>query len=232
MTKGTQEKFYGGSNISAGLWRSQILTWRNLVCNHGVQHWCGGKVWLAEGQCKQQEEQAEARRHKCRRCIGEVLAVLLWVKGEHIRKEINREKDCQHGLGSLMTDIQRKLSLADGNNLSYKEVRHHVHTCAHFVLQQFISDGVCDCDLPILIYVCLYSQTHCLPDLFYNVFIFFDWQVHNDVYVLKPFQKVQSKHYGPGMLFLSSHGQWVITIAKCGILCIRDVYTLVNSLFF
>ncbi|XP_040848093.1 cilia- and flagella-associated protein 43 [Ochotona curzoniae] len=51
-------------------------------------------------------------------------------------------------------------------------------------------------------------------------------KVHNDVYVLKPFQKVQSKHYGPGMLFLSSHGQWVITIAKCGILCIRDVYTL------
>ncbi|PNJ87186.1 CFAP43 isoform 3, partial [Pongo abelii] len=30
----------------------------------------------------------------------------------------------------------------------------------------------------------------------------------------------------PGMLYLSSHGLWLITIAKCGILCIRDIYTL------
>uniref|UniRef100_G1SVP3 Cilia- and flagella-associated protein 43 n=1 Tax=Oryctolagus cuniculus TaxID=9986 RepID=G1SVP3_RABIT len=49
---------------------------------------------------------------------------------------------------------------------------------------------------------------------------------HSGVYVLKPFQKVQSKHYGPGTLHLSSHGLWVITIAKCGILCVRDVFTL------
>ncbi|XP_062070732.1 cilia- and flagella-associated protein 43 isoform X3 [Lepus europaeus] len=49
---------------------------------------------------------------------------------------------------------------------------------------------------------------------------------HSGVYVLKPFQKVQSKHYGPGTLHLSSHGLWVITIAKCGILCVRDVSTL------
>ncbi|XP_006166470.1 cilia- and flagella-associated protein 43 [Tupaia chinensis] len=51
-------------------------------------------------------------------------------------------------------------------------------------------------------------------------------QEFRGVYVLKPHQKVQSKHYGPGMLCLSSHGLWLITIAKCGILCIRDVYTL------
>lgn len=46
------------------------------------------------------------------------------------------------------------------------------------------------------------------------------------IYILKPYKKVQSRQYGPGMLYLSSHGLWLITIAKCGILCIRDVYTL------
>ncbi|XP_076691131.1 cilia- and flagella-associated protein 43 [Callospermophilus lateralis] len=46
------------------------------------------------------------------------------------------------------------------------------------------------------------------------------------VCILKPHQKVQSKHYGTGMLYLSWHGLWLITIAKCGILCIRDIYTL------
>uniref|UniRef100_H0UV81 Cilia- and flagella-associated protein 43 n=1 Tax=Cavia porcellus TaxID=10141 RepID=H0UV81_CAVPO len=49
---------------------------------------------------------------------------------------------------------------------------------------------------------------------------------HNDVVILKPYQKVQSKQYGPGTLHLSSHGLWLITVAKCGILCIRDIYTL------
>ncbi|KAM6182221.1 cilia- and flagella-associated protein 43 [Erethizon dorsatum] len=49
---------------------------------------------------------------------------------------------------------------------------------------------------------------------------------YNSICILKPYQKVQSKHYGPGMLHLSSHGLWLVTIAKCGILCIRDVYTL------
>ncbi|XP_008588228.1 PREDICTED: WD repeat-containing protein 96-like isoform X4 [Galeopterus variegatus] len=49
---------------------------------------------------------------------------------------------------------------------------------------------------------------------------------HSGVYILKPHQKVQSRHYGPGMFYLSSHGWWLITIAKCGILCVRDVYTL------
>uniref|UniRef100_A0A5F7ZP44 Cilia- and flagella-associated protein 43 n=1 Tax=Macaca mulatta TaxID=9544 RepID=A0A5F7ZP44_MACMU len=49
---------------------------------------------------------------------------------------------------------------------------------------------------------------------------------HMGIYILKPYKKVQSRQYGPGMLYLSSHGLWLITIAKCGILCIRDVYTL------
>ncbi|XP_058399929.1 cilia- and flagella-associated protein 43 [Diceros bicornis minor] len=49
---------------------------------------------------------------------------------------------------------------------------------------------------------------------------------HSGICILKPYQKVQSKHYGPGMLSLSPHGLWLITVAKCGILCIRDVHTL------
>ncbi|XP_070326227.1 cilia- and flagella-associated protein 43 isoform X2 [Odocoileus virginianus] len=49
---------------------------------------------------------------------------------------------------------------------------------------------------------------------------------HSGVYILKPHQKIQSKQYGPGMLSLSPHGLWLITIAKCGILCIRDIHTL------
>ncbi|XP_057592496.1 cilia- and flagella-associated protein 43 [Hippopotamus amphibius kiboko] len=49
---------------------------------------------------------------------------------------------------------------------------------------------------------------------------------HSGIYILKPYQKVQSKQYGPGMLSLSPHGLWLITIAKCGILCIRDIHTL------
>ncbi|KAL4668370.1 hypothetical protein H8957_011220 [Semnopithecus entellus] len=49
---------------------------------------------------------------------------------------------------------------------------------------------------------------------------------HIGIYILKPYKKVQSRQYGPGMLYLSSHGLWLITIAKCGILCIRDVSTL------
>ncbi|CAK7301467.1 Cilia- and flagella-associated protein 43 [Vulpes lagopus] len=51
-------------------------------------------------------------------------------------------------------------------------------------------------------------------------------QEHSGICILKPHQKVQSKHYGPGMLSLSPHGLWLITIAKGGILCIRDVRTL------
>uniref|UniRef100_A0A673SW44 Cilia- and flagella-associated protein 43 n=1 Tax=Suricata suricatta TaxID=37032 RepID=A0A673SW44_SURSU len=50
--------------------------------------------------------------------------------------------------------------------------------------------------------------------------------VPNGICILKPYQKVQSKHYGPGMLSLSPHGLWLTTIAKGGILCIRDVHTL------
>ncbi|KAJ8789491.1 hypothetical protein J1605_022018 [Eschrichtius robustus] len=49
---------------------------------------------------------------------------------------------------------------------------------------------------------------------------------HSGICILKPYQKVQSKQYGSGMLSLSPHGLWLITIAKCGILCIRDIHTL------
>ncbi|XP_019580633.2 cilia- and flagella-associated protein 43 [Rhinolophus sinicus] len=51
-------------------------------------------------------------------------------------------------------------------------------------------------------------------------------QGHRGVCILKPHQKVQCKHYGPGMLSLSPHGSWLISRAKCGTLCIRDIYTL------
>ncbi|KAK2501805.1 hypothetical protein MC885_003251, partial [Smutsia gigantea] len=49
---------------------------------------------------------------------------------------------------------------------------------------------------------------------------------HTGICILKLYKKVQSGHYGPGMLSLSPHGLWLITTAKCGILCIRDVHTL------
>uniref|UniRef100_A0A8C2LW88 Cilia- and flagella-associated protein 43 n=1 Tax=Cricetulus griseus TaxID=10029 RepID=A0A8C2LW88_CRIGR len=51
-------------------------------------------------------------------------------------------------------------------------------------------------------------------------------EMHTGIYVLKPHQKVQSKHYGPGMIYLSSHGLWLQTIAKCGFFCIRDIFSL------
>ncbi|XP_006526595.1 cilia- and flagella-associated protein 43 isoform X2 [Mus musculus] len=49
---------------------------------------------------------------------------------------------------------------------------------------------------------------------------------HTGVLVLKPHQKVQSKQYGSGTIYLSSHGLWLMTIAKCGILCIRDMFSM------
>ncbi|XP_016009940.2 cilia- and flagella-associated protein 43 isoform X2 [Rousettus aegyptiacus] len=49
---------------------------------------------------------------------------------------------------------------------------------------------------------------------------------HDGICVLKPYQKIQSKHYGPGELSLSPHGLWLISRAQCGILCIRDIHTL------
>ncbi|KAI5932524.1 Cilia- and flagella-associated protein 43 [Manis javanica] len=51
-------------------------------------------------------------------------------------------------------------------------------------------------------------------------------KAHSGICILKLYKKVQSGHYGPGMLSLSPHGLWLITTAKCGILCIRDVHTL------
>ncbi|KAM9618738.1 cilia- and flagella-associated protein 43 [Trichechus inunguis] len=49
---------------------------------------------------------------------------------------------------------------------------------------------------------------------------------HTGVCILKPLQKVKSRHYGHGKLYLSSHGLWLLTVAKGGILYIRDAYTL------
>ncbi|XP_053439138.1 cilia- and flagella-associated protein 43 [Nycticebus coucang] len=60
-------------------------------------------------------------------------------------------------------------------------------------------------------YICSYS----IPE-----------ESHSGVRILKPYKKMQSRQYGPGMLYLSSHGLWLASIAKCGILCIRDVFTL------
>ncbi|XP_076982056.1 cilia- and flagella-associated protein 43 isoform X2 [Tamandua tetradactyla] len=49
---------------------------------------------------------------------------------------------------------------------------------------------------------------------------------HSGICIIKPTQKVQTRQYGPGMMYLSPHGLWLITIAKDGILCIRDICTL------
>ncbi|XP_038173912.1 cilia- and flagella-associated protein 43 [Arvicola amphibius] len=49
---------------------------------------------------------------------------------------------------------------------------------------------------------------------------------HVGVCVLKPHQKVQTKQYGSGMIYMSSHGLWLLTIAKCGFLCVRDIFSL------
>ncbi|CAO2585808.1 Cilia- and flagella-associated protein 43, partial [Lemmus lemmus] len=49
---------------------------------------------------------------------------------------------------------------------------------------------------------------------------------HIGVCVLKPHQKVQTKQYGPGMIYMSSHGLWLLTIAKCGFLVVRDIFSL------
>lgn len=83
-------------------------------------------------------------------------------------------------------------------------------------------------DLNLTICAQVQALRCCSPDLFYNGVLFFDRQEHSGICVLKPHQKVQSKHYGPGTLSLSPHGLWLITIAKGGILCIRDVRTLVS----
>uniref|UniRef100_A0A8C2UMZ9 Cilia- and flagella-associated protein 43 n=2 Tax=Chinchilla lanigera TaxID=34839 RepID=A0A8C2UMZ9_CHILA len=95
------------------------------------------------------------------------------------------------------------------DELIYKHLYEIEHTLSSAVLD-FQSNqiyGFCS-QVP---YICSYH----LPE-----------QEHGSICILKPHQKVQSKHYGPGMLHLSSHGLWLITVAKCGILCIRDVHTL------
>ncbi|XP_028730485.1 cilia- and flagella-associated protein 43 [Peromyscus leucopus] len=49
---------------------------------------------------------------------------------------------------------------------------------------------------------------------------------HTGVCILKPHQKVQSKQYGSGMICMSSHGLWLLTVAKCGFVFIRDIFSL------
>ncbi|XP_054975154.1 cilia- and flagella-associated protein 43 [Sorex araneus] len=49
---------------------------------------------------------------------------------------------------------------------------------------------------------------------------------HVGILILKPFQKMPSRHYGSGILSLSPHGLWLLSTAKCGILSIRDIQTL------
>ncbi|XP_021086318.2 cilia- and flagella-associated protein 43 isoform X2 [Mesocricetus auratus] len=51
-------------------------------------------------------------------------------------------------------------------------------------------------------------------------------KIHVGIGILKPYQKVESKQYGPGTIYLSSHGLWLLTIAKCGFFCIRDILSL------
>ncbi|XP_068953496.1 cilia- and flagella-associated protein 43-like [Petaurus breviceps papuanus] len=46
------------------------------------------------------------------------------------------------------------------------------------------------------------------------------------VIVLKPEVKMQSRHFGTGILCLSSHGKWLASAAKDGILIIRDIHNL------
>ncbi|XP_027707432.1 cilia- and flagella-associated protein 43-like [Vombatus ursinus] len=46
------------------------------------------------------------------------------------------------------------------------------------------------------------------------------------VVVLKPEIKMQSRHFGTGILCLSSHGKWLASTAKDGILSIRDINNL------
>ncbi|XP_078007743.1 cilia- and flagella-associated protein 43-like [Phascolarctos cinereus] len=48
----------------------------------------------------------------------------------------------------------------------------------------------------------------------------------SEVVVLKPEIKMQSRHFGTGILCLSSHGKWLASTAKDGILSIRDVNNL------
>ncbi|XP_037660766.1 cilia- and flagella-associated protein 43 isoform X2 [Choloepus didactylus] len=95
------------------------------------------------------------------------------------------------------------------NELIHKFVYETEHTLSSAVLnfqsQQIY--GFCN-QVP---YVCSYV----LPE-----------KEHSGVCIIKPNQKVQSRQYGPGMMYLSPHGLWLITIAKDGILCIRDIYTL------
>lgn len=84
--------------------------------------------------------------------------------------------------------------------------------------------------LNLTVYAQLQTLRCSFPDLSYNAIIFFDWQEHSGIFILKPYQKMQSRQYGPGMLSLSGHGLWLITRAKCGTMYIRDVHTLVSFL--
>ncbi|XP_055976813.1 cilia- and flagella-associated protein 43 [Sorex fumeus] len=49
---------------------------------------------------------------------------------------------------------------------------------------------------------------------------------HVGILILKPSQKLPSRHYGSGTLSLSPHGLWLLSTAKCGVLSIRDIQNL------
>lgn len=118
--------------------------------------------------------------------------------------------------------------MAETNIYLQSKILKCANTGVYFIMYQFISnDNVYGFASD---YICITARCHS-PDLFYNMVIFFDRQEHSGVHILKPYQKMQSKLYGPGMLSLSPHGLWLITIAKCGILYIRDIHTLVNFFF-
>ncbi|XP_051837318.1 cilia- and flagella-associated protein 43-like [Antechinus flavipes] len=49
---------------------------------------------------------------------------------------------------------------------------------------------------------------------------------NSEVVVLQPKIKMQTRHFGTGILSLSSHGKWLASTAKDGILSIRDINNL------
>ncbi|XP_074140961.1 cilia- and flagella-associated protein 43-like [Sminthopsis crassicaudata] len=49
---------------------------------------------------------------------------------------------------------------------------------------------------------------------------------NGEVIVLQPKIKMQSKHFGTGILCLSSHGKWLASTGKDGILSVRDINNL------
>ncbi|KAM5271833.1 cilia- and flagella-associated protein 43 [Ctenodactylus gundi] len=137
--------------------------------------------------------------------IVEVMALSLLPEMERSRLEIFTLPKILPQVSASVTDERGRLI----DTLIHKYVCAVEHTLSSAVLdfQSKQIYGFCN-QVP---YICTYLISE---------------KEHKGVCFLKPYQKVQSKHYGPGVLYLSSHGMWLLTIAKCGILCIRDAHTL------